>query len=170
MGVAAIAPTYFLDVPPSLYGRPLLQTITLFSLMLVTLLSLEWSWRLIWSFFEAPSPAKHPVQSLRVMLLLLLIGMLVRIVPDLVLMMSWHDIPPASREALAVLDKRLDSFSFLPFSMAWLISYLGGPMIFYQLQRQPIPLHLIPTRQQMKRPIKIGIGALALSLALTYLR
>lgn len=165
-----IDPSYLAPVPPSYVGRDLLYLSTLGSILLVVLLALEWIWRLLWSFFEQPSPLRSPATAYRIILLLLLSAALLRIVPDLVLLATWQEISPASREAIAVLDKRLESFTFVPFSLAWLVSYLTGPMLIYQLGRQPLPIHLWPTWQQAKRPLKIGVGVAAISFALTYLR
>jgi hypothetical protein len=54
--------------------------------------------------------------------------------------------------------------------MAWIASFLGAPMIMYQLERLPTPLHLFPTWEQAKRPAKIGLGVFAIAFALTFLR
>jgi len=158
------------DMPPSFMQHPLLYMATVFSLLLVVLLALEWVWRLVWSFFERPAPLKSPTTVLRLIFLFLLAGALVRSGPDLWLLMRWPGIDEQERLALAYLDNQMDAGAFIFLSLAWLIARLGDPMLTYQLEKTPLPLHLWPTREQLKRPAKIGVGVLAIAFALTYLR
>lgn len=158
------------DMPPSFEGHPLLYMATVFSLLLVVLLALEWLWRIIWSFFERPATLKSPTTVLRVVFLFLLLGTLVRSGPDLWLLMRWPAIPWHERLALAHFDNQLDAGAFIFLSVAWLVGRVGEPMLTYQLEKMPLPVHLWPTWQQLKRPAKIGVGVLVIAFALTYLR
>jgi hypothetical protein len=159
-----------LDLPPAFDGHPVLYMATVFSLLLVMLLALEWLWRITWSFFERPAPVKAPVTVLRVIFLLLLVGAVVRSGPDLWLIMRWPQLDGAERIALMDFDNRMDAGAFIFLSLAWLVGRLGEPMLTYQLEKRPLPVHLWPTWEQMKRPLKIGMGVFAIAFALTYLR
>jgi hypothetical protein len=165
-----IPAAFFSPTQPSFVGAPLLQMLTTFSALLVVLLALEWLWRTLWAMRESGSAIGSPSAAMRAMVGLLLVAALLRIGPDAILYASWPDLSPRWRYGIALWDKRLDAVAFAPFSLAWLVSYLGGPMVYYQLARLPLPLHLWPTWEQMKRPLKIGVGALALAFAFTYLR
>lgn len=158
------------DLPPPFVGQPLVFMVTLFSLLLVAMLTIEWLWRLGWSFVEQPAALKEPLTAQRLVLTLLLLAVLSRIGPDVVLMMVWHTESPAGRAAIYRIDAIMDSLAFAPFSLAWLVAYLTGPLIIHQLTKQPLPLHLWPSWVQMKRPAKIGAGVLAIAFALTYVR
>lgn len=158
------------ELPPSFVGHPLLYLTTTFSLLLGNLLALEWTWRLLWQMVEHQKPIKWPSTSARVALILLLVGGLIRSGPDMILLVAWADLSPSGRFQMALWDNWLDSVSFVPLSLAWLIFWLGGPMIIYQLERQPIPLHLWPTWDKLRRPVKIGVGVFVLCLAFTFLR
>lgn len=168
---AAVVPLrYYAESPPGFDGFPFLYVSTLFSLMMIGLLSLEWTWRLGWQFLERPSPLRHPVSAVRLILIFLLLGTLIRVLPNLVYMTLWADLSPHERRWWMQTDALLDTISFFPFSISWLIGYLGGPMIIHQLLRHPIPLHLWPTGRQMFRPLKIGMGVLVISLAVVFLQ
>lgn len=155
--------------PPGL-DSPLLYMGAVFALMLGVLLAAEWLWRLAWSFVERPVPFKTPAMGVRIVLVLLLAGLLVRAVPRLWLFMRWPTLDPAQREAWQTLTAQAEITAVVLFSFAWLFALLGEPMIKYQLEKEPLPLHLWPTREQLKRPLKIGAGVFAIAFALTYLR
>jgi hypothetical protein len=157
-------------MPPSFMEHPVLYMLTVFSLLLIVLLALEWLWRIVWCFFERPAPFKSPLNVLRMILALLLAGAVVRSGPDLLLLMAWPDISPAARLDLVVFDNRMDATAFIFLSGAWLIARLGDPMLTYQLEKRPLPVHLWPTWQQMKRPLKIGAGVAVIAFALTFLQ
>lgn len=157
-------------MPSSFDGHPLLYMATIFSLLLVCLLAAEWLWRIAWSFFERPASLKSPITVMRIIFSLLLVGALVRTAPDLWLLMRWPALTPVERLELADFDNQLDAGAFIFMSLAWLIARLGDPMITHQLEKKPLPVHLWPTREQLKRPAKIGVGVLAIAFALTYLR
>lgn len=155
--------------PPGLDG-PLIYLVTVWALMLGALLALEWLWRLAWSLFERPAPLRAPLTAVRVILLVLIAAGLIRTVPRLWLFMRWPILSPVERELVAVLSAQAEVAAVLLFSLAWLVAQLGEPMVKYQLEKQPLPLHLWPTWEQMKRPAKIGVGVFAIAFALTYLR
>lgn len=159
---------YHGSAPEGFEGQPILYMVTIFSLLLVNLLSLEWMWRLAWSIHERPLTIRHPGTTLRIVLFLLVFGGIVRSGPDLVWLVRWPDISVGERDFLLRIDAYMDTISFIPFSLAWLFAFLGGPMIVYQLSRHPLPLHLWPTFDQLKRPLKIGAGVAVICFALTF--
>lgn len=165
-----VPPGFYYPVPGSFAGGPFLYFAFLWSIFLIGLLTLEWLWRTGWALWEDAQGVKHPATAIRLATFLLLLSVIMRIGPDIVLYASWADLSPEARFAISNFDKRLDTVSFVPFSLAWLASHLGAPIILYQLKREPLPLHLWPTWQQLKRPLKIGMGVAALAFALVYLR
>lgn len=158
------------EMPIAFQGHPFVYLATIFSLLILNLLALEWLWRLLWSFREDRLPFRHPVTTFRLVLVFLVSGAIIRSGPDLVLLMAWPEISPDARRFIADTDNLMDSVAFLPFGLAWVFAHIGGPMILYQLQNKPIPLHLWPTLRQMQRPLKIGLGAAALAALLTFAR
>lgn len=155
--------------PPGL-SDPLLYLSTIFALLLGFLLSLEWLWRLTWSFFERPATLRSPVTFVRVVLVIMLIAGAVRIGPRLWLFMRWPRLGIEQRLDLAQLSGQMEITAVLFFVLAWLLAHVGEPLVRYQLEKEPLPLHLWPTFEQMKRPIKIGVGVFAIAFALTYMR
>lgn len=161
---------YFAETPPGFEGLDFLYLSTLFSLLLVCLLTMEWMWRLVWSLIETPAPLRHPGTGVRWCIIFILLGGFIRLAPNVFWLMFWNEMSPRGRWWSMQADALLDTISFIPFSLAWLIGYLGGPMIVYQLNRQPLPMHLWPTADQIKRPLKIGVGVMGIAFAVVYLR
>lgn len=155
--------------PPGLES-PLLYLSTIFALLLGLLLALEWLWRLSWSFFERPAPLRSPITVVRAVLVVLLIAAVVRVGPRVWLFMRWPRLQISERTDLAELSGKMEITAVLFFVLAWILAHVGEPLVRYQLEKEPLPLHLWPTFEQMKRPLKIGVGVFALAFALTYLR
>lgn len=155
--------------PPGL-DSPLLYMGAMFFMLLGVLLMLEWIWRLCWRFFERPAPLRSPETLVRSVLLVLLVAGVVRVAPRLWLFMKWPTLSPASRADLYAIAAYGEIAAVALFTGAWLVGSLAEPMVTYQLGRRPVPLHLWPTWEQLKRPLKIGAGVFAISFALTYLR
>lgn len=168
--MAPLDPSALSAYPPGFESAPVLYLATVFSLILVMMLALEWTWRLIWSIFERPAPVKHPVTVFRIILLALLVGSIVRIAPDTWLLMRWPNLEPHERASIQLWDARLDAGAFIFMSLAWLTARLGDPFITFQLEKQPVPVHLWPTWRDLRRPMKIGVAVFAIAFALTYLR
>ncbi len=158
------------DFPPGFEGHPLLFMAATFGHLIVVLFALEWGWRIIWQMCERPVAFRTPLTVIRLIILCLLVGALFSRAPDAIILMSWADIEPSSRERLQNIDAALDALGLIPFGLAWMLGYIGWPLMTYQLTREPLPVHLWPTRQQMVRPAKIGAGVFALAFALAYLR
>jgi hypothetical protein len=155
--------------PPGL-DSPMLYMGTVAALLLGLLLALEWLWRLVWDLFERPFPFKSPATAVRCVLILLLVAAVVKVGPRLWLFMRWPFLSTDAREWLLRLSGQAEIIGAVLFSLAWLLAYVGQPMISYQLEKRPLPMHLWPTPGQLIRPLKIGVGVLAISFALTYLR
>lgn len=155
--------------PPGL-DSSLLYLSAVFFLLLGTLLALEWLWRLGWSFIEHRQPWKSPATVVRLVLVVLLIAGLVRVVPHLWLFMRWPTLAPHERAEWLSAAAQGEIAGVALFTAAWFFGQLGEPMIKYQLAKEPLPLHLWPAREQLVRPLKIGMGVFAIAFAVTYLR
>jgi len=155
--------------PPGLDSAELYLA-AVFFMMLGCLLALEWIWRTIWAIIERSAPLRSPATATRIVIVFLLAAALVRTGPRLWLFMRWPALSPAERADLYAMAAQSEILGVVLFSLAWLLALLGEPMIRYQLEKQPLPLHLWPTWEQMKRPLKIGVGVFAIAFALTYLR
>lgn len=155
--------------PPGL-DAPLLYMGAVFFMLLGVLLMLEWIWRLTWRLFEQPAPLKSPTTLVRGVLLVMLVASVVRVAPRLWLFMKWPQLSPTARAELYAIAAYGEIAAVALFTLAWFAGSLAEPMVSYQLDRKPAPLHLWPTWEQLKRPIKIGVGVFAISFALTYLR
>lgn len=160
---------YVYDVPPGFEGQPILMMLTIFSLLMITLLSLEWMWRIAWGAHENPYPVQHPITVLRFILFCVAFQIVLRIGPDVIRFSMFKDLSPAWRHHLYTLDHILDVLSFFPLSLAWLVAFLTMDMLHYQLDKKPVPLHLWPTSRQLRRPLKIGAAVFAISAAIVYL-
>lgn len=158
------------NLPVALDGHPWLYLSTVFSLLLTLLLALEWLWRTCWAYFDQPYPLKHPRTVVRTVMLLLLLQLVTRIGPDVWAIMRWPKMSQSERIATAILDSRMDTSSFIWMGLAWLVWRLGEPFISYQLDKQPLPVHLWPTAAQMRRPLLICLGVFLIAFALTFLR
>jgi hypothetical protein len=158
---------YSFGVPPGFENEPFLYMLTLFSLIMINLLALEWMWRIAWGWWERPHPIQHPITILRAILFLTALQIILRVGPDVVRFALWDQLSPASRFLAYQIDHYLDIASFFPFSLAWLAGYLTMDMLHFQLDRKPIPMHLWPTRSQMTRPLKIGVAVFVISMAIT---
>ena len=169
MGLSPGVGNYLAELP-HLADWPFLSAMTLFSHLFILMLALEWFWRTAWGLKENPTEPRDPSAMLRWTFLLILLALLFRMVPDTIQAMTWTEASPSQRQALLLWDKWLDDLSVIPFAIAWGLAYLGGPLLVYQLRREPLPLHLWPTPRQAARPAKIAGACLALALALTYLR
>jgi hypothetical protein len=159
----------YAQYPPGLES-PLLYLTVVFFMLLGLLLAAEWLWRLVWSFFERPQPLKSPATVVRVILVLLLTSIMIPAAPRLWLFMRWPLLTLAQREAAQTLTAQVLIFAIVLFVLAWFVALVVDPMIKYQLEKTPPPVHLWPTVEQLKRPLKIGGGVLVIAFALTYLR
>lgn len=155
--------------PPGL-DSPLLYLTTIFFMLLGALLCAEWLYRTLWKFIEQPAGLRTPTFSLRLAWSLMLGAILVRSVPRLWLFMRWPVLSPEQRYDLFQLAAQSEVVSVVLFFLAWLLALLGEPMISFQLRKQPLPMHLWPTMEQLKRPAKIIVGVFVIAFALTYLR
>lgn len=158
------------NLPAEYIGHPWLYLLTVFSLLLTLLLALEWTWRTVWSYFDVPRPIKHPYTVLRTVVLLLLVQLLVRLGPDVWLIMRWPRMTPAERLTTELIDSRLDTTSFIWMGAAWFIWRVAQPFVSYQLEKEPLPIHLWPTIGHIKRPLYIAVGVFLIAFALTFLR
>lgn len=157
-------------LPPGYEGQPWLYLFSMFAQMGMALLVMEWAWRLAWSLYERPAPLKSPVTSSRLIVLALLFSVSMRGLPDVIYNMRWADLSPAGRHAMLSIDETMDGLALVPFLAAYVLDRMASGMMTFQLQRDPIPLHLWPTWAQLRRPVKMGMGVFVLAFALTFLR
>lgn len=156
--------------PPSFEGHPLAQAFVVFGLLTCGLLSAEWLWRLLWSLVERPLPLRHPASVVRLINITLLVSILMRVTPDISLVMLAQESDKSVLNYLEWIDRIMDGASAIPLVFAWFWSLIGFPMIAFQLSREPLPVNLWPHLSQCWRPIKIGGLVLLISLAVTFLR
>lgn len=169
---AAVAQAFAQDTafPPIFGGDELAYLWAVFGYMTAVLLCLEWLWRIGWSLRERPAGPRDPVTLSRVIVAILLLSLLTAALPDLLYIMLWPEVSPATRYRLALLDRHADGLVGPILLLAWLASRLGSPMIEYQLVRYPLPINMWPTWEKVRRPLKIGSLVLAISACVTFLR
>lgn len=158
------------DMPPGFENSPWLYLVSVFCLLMIVMMALEWIWRLAWGMKEHPAPWRHPSTVYRTVIILLMTATLFRIAVPTILLVRWSDMTPETRDQLAAFGSIPSILSLLPFSLAWVLSYLTSTMVFYQLDRLPVPLHLFPTLKQTKRPLKIGLAVFTIAAAITFVR
>lgn len=156
--------------PASFQGDRWAYAFSVFGLFATALLAMEWLWRILWAFREEGMPFKHPLTLSRVVIALLLIGMLIRITPDVLLVMLWPEISPHTRAAIAFYDRVFDGLAIVPVTMAWYVGIMGAGLIEWQLARLPIREDMWPTRDKVKRSIQIGAGCLIIALTLAFVQ
>jgi hypothetical protein len=158
-------------IPPSFDGARLFYMMAIFGLMTMSLLTMNWLWRILWRMREDPHPLRSPVTVWRIDTALLLTSALLLGVPDTVLLLRWPEISLPARLALSELDRLLDGVALIPFAAAWFIDYLSRPVIHFQLTRLPPPdADLWPSRQTLLGPAKIAAGSFAVAFAVVYLQ
>lgn len=156
-------------MPPSFGDSEVLFAVSLFGMLAALVMSLEWMWRICWKLHEDRHDLKHPVTVSRLMTLFLLVGIAIRIHPDVLWMMAWNDLGPDERQLLAQYDRLSDGIAVIPMIMAWMTSVVGAAMVDWQLVRLPIPVDLWPTRAQFRRAF-IAVGLmLVISLSIAFL-
>lgn len=160
------------NIPPSFDGSEVGYLFALFGLLMVTLISLSWLWRLVWCMAkEDRQPLRSPVTVVRFVVVCLLVAALMRGTPDAILLIQWPELNPTQRLSIAGVDRYMDGMAFVPFGLAFLIDSLAGDVVQHQLKRQPPPpADLWPTRESLKGPVKIAAGCMAIAFAVVFLQ
>jgi hypothetical protein len=158
-------------IPPSFDGSHVFYMMALFGLMTMVLLAMNWLWRRIWLMVEDPQPLCSPATVSRVVVILLLMTALIRGIPATVLLLKWPELGAAARLDLSQVERFLDGVALIPFGLAWVIDYLAGGVVQFQLKRRPPPgADLWPRREDLLGPVKIAAGSLAIAFAVVFLQ
>ena len=163
-----LAPYYFADRPASVQANPTILMLSIFGLLGGTMLALETLWRVAQRAKDEPHPFRHPVTADRLMDGLRALALLLFIGPDAVLFMAWPDVAPNTRHLLSLTNRICDFLAVAPLAAAWMLGIYGQPTVDYQLRREPIPLHLWLTWQQLRRSLWIGLLLVLMSMGLSY--
>lgn len=158
------------SMPPSFQGDRGFYAFSIFGLLGAALLAAEWSWRIIQSSLDKPYPWNAPITIARGVVLSLLAATLCRITPDVLQIMFWPEVMPATRATIARVDRIMDGVALFPMTFAWGLGLFGATVVEFQLIRQPIPGDLRPSWKRVRRPLGIGIMILIIALTLAFLR
>lgn len=157
-------------LPPSFQGDRFAYALSVFGLFGTSLLAIEWLSRTVVAMLDNPRPWREPVSITRMLLICLLTATLLRIVPDVLLVMLWPEIEPVTRALIARTDRVLDGLSIIPVTIAWALGLFAGATIEFQLMKQPFPADLWPTWRRVRRPLSMGVMILTIALSLAFLR
>lgn len=156
--------------PPSFAGDRFAYAFSIFGLLGSALLALEWMVRIIRSARADPHPVRDPLTIVRLIMFALLFSTLLRVSGDVLLIMFWPEVTPATRAMIARTDRIMDGVSVFPMTFAWLVGLFGAAVLEFQLVKQPIPADLWPSFRRIKRPLAMGGMILAIALTLAFLR
>lgn len=161
---------YYQPLPTAVTDDPLGYAWSLFGLMIVTFVFLQWTYSSTWRMVRYPEVYNHPRTVWRLFLLLTGISGVLRNGPDVLLWGLWTVCSPETRHWLSHWNRVLDGVSG-PFQVAAaaLLGW-GVSVIEFQLGKQPIPVHLYPTWERMARPLSLLVGTMGLCLAIAFLR
>lgn len=165
---AVIAPYYYAARPASVVANPTLLAFSIFGLLGGALLSLDSIWQNVHQLIEDPHSRRHPLTIHRARIALSALGVLLFIGPDAIQFTAWPDVAPATRYAMGIVNRYLDSVAIVPFTLGWALGIYAGPTISYQLDREPIPVNLWPSWHDLRRPLWIATLLACASVALSF--
>jgi hypothetical protein len=148
-------------IPPTFFGMRWFYAATMAMTLAMSALAssaLIENCRFLLSF---PNRWEEPAKVTVINESLLLLAIIVGVTPDAIVLLSWGDPTAPAYSTLAALDRALDFASGGLFLIFMLRRIRSRPVALFQLQRDPIPIELQPTMEQL-RPKFMMIGAILL--------
>lgn len=147
------------EIPPTFYGMRWFYALTIAMTVSMSALAqgaIIENFRFIFSFKGRwQEPAKVTVINEMILLAVIFVG----ITPDAVLLLAWGERAAPTYSSLAAFDRAMDFIAGGLFVIYMFRRIRSRPVALFQLQRDPIPMELQPTLEQM-RPKLLMIGAI----------
>jgi hypothetical protein len=164
-------PAYFqAPTPPSVMHAPLLYAFSVFGLLTGTATAAAWAWRTGLSMIHRPFPFQHPTTAWRLVRVGAALGIILFIGPDMANIMLWPEVTPATRYWMADLNRFFDGLAPLPLVVAFGLCGLSGPLVEFQLSREPIDWNMWPKPRQYGRALGLTALLLVITLGVTVFR
>lgn len=96
---------------------------------------------------------RYPINLYKAFILSMAALIFARVAPDTVIQMLWKEAPTTTMIWLQHINQFMDAFAIIPFLAGIYILIRSGPLIEFQLLRQPIPTNLWPSWRMVRRPI-----------------
>jgi hypothetical protein len=158
------------EFPPSLADYPIFVMISIFGLLLGTLLAAQWMHRLVTDLCDDPLPWRHPLTMDRLVKILIIGGALSRSIPRLVQVMAWSKLSPYWREWLSLQNWNVNVLWALLFAAAWWIDRTAAPITSFQLRRWPTTAIHADLRGSKIRGAGLFLAVLLIAFVVTYVR
>lgn len=153
-------------IPPTFEGSRVSFALVLFGLMMamgIAVATLLTSVRNVW-VLRGVAKRCDPINVNRYVQWSLLLTILTMGLPDLVTLLAYGESSRRTMQVLLEIDRTFDALSCLPLLFGSIVWVRAKQVIHFQLIRQPIPVDLWPTLQQMVPSIRIAILILVISV------
>jgi hypothetical protein len=168
--------------PPSFDNSPFFYAFALFSLSLITSISLG---VVIGHALEArrarevdrlignPLPrvkvsALSPVSIHRLIVSGFLLTIIFEALPNVLVMLAWGEASDATMRSLFDIDRACDGMALLPFMASILVSLRAAPVVDHRLAVEPLRIQLRPTWGMIRDKLKITGLVLFISAGVTF--
>lgn len=132
-----------------------LYWISTFIDLLLTLMSAVMLYNTIKSYLSTRKfgGLRYPVNLYKAFIMSMSALIFVRVAPDTVIQLLWKEASASVMLFLQHINQFFDAFALIPFLAGIYILIRSGPLIEFQLLRQPIPTNLWPSWVMVRRPI-----------------
>jgi len=107
---------------------------------------------------------RYPVNLYKAFIMCMAALIFFRVWPDTVIQLIWKEAPTSVMLTLQHINQIFDAAALLPFLAGIYVLIRSGPLIEFQLLRQPIPTNLWPSWRMVRRPIVSMIMMVIFSL------
>jgi len=157
--------------PPSLNDAPILAFLVTAGFWVVLLLAAQWGYAIIDEAQDIRVTWRHPLTSLRLVKLLLLLILLVLTSPRVALLTVWHYMTPEWREWCSTTGWTVYIVAAPLFAMAWYLDRRARPAEQHMLTRAKAPQVDLALGQAKKSDaLKVLCVILVIAFATTFVR
>lgn len=165
---AAVSVSNAGDFPAAFDGSRPLFGLALFALIWVTAIAVSILWQSISDARKFPTPWREPLGVSRTIEAGVMLTIIMGAGPDTAVMLMWGEVADHTIQLALAFDRLCDLTCAIPFTLACWLRVRAGPVIGFQLTRQPIPMDLTPTLAMLRDKLYIAglIGMLAAGVAI----
>jgi len=107
---------------------------------------------------------RSPVNIWKGMLICFAATVFLRVSMDTIILLTWQEVTEKTMEFWQVMNQVFDSLAFIPFISLFYLYLRAGPVLEFQLLRQPIPTDLHPSWKMVRGPVVSLLMVVLLSL------
>lgn len=148
-------------IPPTFYGLRWFYAATMAMTLAMSALASSAVIENVRFLFSFEGRWEEPCKVTVINETILLMTIVVGVTPDAILLLSWGDPSAPAYSTLAAFDRAMDFAAGALVIVYMLRRIRSRPVALFQLQRDPIPIELQPTLEQL-RPKLLMIGAILL--------